>query len=81
MSTRRIISTSPQDAADKLGRHVTTIYRRCEQKKMAAVKEGRDWRVFLLELDQGGKPIYFSLPYTAVEKILGQAIASIVEEV
>lgn len=75
---RRIIMTTAMDAAQKLGIDSTTMYRRLEARKVAAVKDGDRWQVFLVELvlSQGATPKYVSLPYSALKDILGAETAS-----
>lgn len=78
---RSIIMTTAMDAANKLGIDSTTMYRRLEAKKTAAVKDGARWKVFLVELvmSPGSKPQYISLPHNALKDILGDTTDALAE--
>lgn len=76
---RSTIVVSAEDAADKLGINLTTIYRWLHAKKIAAVKKGKRWQVFLLKIEQANEPAtYLTLPHDALPSLVGEEIAAII---
>lgn len=59
---------SVAECAVAMGLPRTTLYRRIRGKKLAAVREGREWVIFALQIEDSK---FILLPHSALPQILG----------
>lgn len=68
-----IVAVTVREAAERLGAHRVTIYKQLSKKQLAAIKEGENWKIFLLLIEpDDSEPFYVRVPYNMLSTVLGE---------
>lgn len=72
MIHRKIVSVSLTEATERLRVGRTTIYRWLKDDRIAALKEGGNWKIFLLQIKSEDSLSFFTLPHSALPDLVGE---------
>lgn len=74
----KLLRVSGLEAARRLEVDENSVYKWLKEDRIAAVRQGGRWVVFLLEVDGLGEKMYFTLSPQRLTELLGENVPALV---